>query len=60
MRTKSDFYKDWAENLNLQSGKISFYFMYCTLTVNCLKVLCTNFLLFNFCTVTTLSFKYPV
>lgn len=43
MKTKSEFYKDWAENLDLQNGKMSFCFMYWALTVNFMKIPCTNF-----------------
>lgn len=33
MKTKTDFYKDWAENHDLQTGKISLFYI---LVLNCL------------------------
>lgn len=33
MKTKTEFYKDWAENRNLKSGKMLFCFMYWSLIV---------------------------
>lgn len=33
MKTKTETYKDWAENLNLKPGKMSFYFMYWSVIV---------------------------
>lgn len=33
MKTKTELYKDWAENCNLKTGKMLFYFMYWSLIV---------------------------
>lgn len=55
MKTKTELYKDWAENCNLKTGKM-FYFMYWSLIVYIMCVL----LLSHFGLVITLSFKYLI